>query len=216
MSGTTTVTTFVRGAVAIVGKAFVSVFLHSGASVRSTSGKERKVRRFGPTLLLALPFLVALVPEAVDSTRTIDVTVSRSAFSPERIEVRVGERIRLNVVSVDGTHGFQAKALGLNATIPASGRTVTFELTPREVGTFAINCSEYCGRGHRSMQASLIVTPQIAIEKRAAVTCFNSTSTTAREPRSANSRVVASRTVSTSASISPGNSSERISKGSTA
>ena len=117
------------------------------------------MKRFGPTLLLALPVVVALVPAAVDSTRTIDVTVSRYAFSPERIEVRVGERIRLNVISVDGTHGFQVKALGLNATIPAGGRTVTLDLTPKEAGTFAITCSEYCGRGHRSMKGSLIVTP---------------------------------------------------------
>ena len=100
------------------------------------------MKRFGPTLLLALPLLVALVPEAVDSTRTIDVTVSRYAFSPERIEVRVGERVRLHVVSVDGTPGFQVKALGLYAGIPAKGRTVTVELAPTEAGTFEINCSK--------------------------------------------------------------------------
>ena len=86
--------------------------------------------------------LVTLVPEAVGSTRTIDVTVSRYAFSPERIEVRVGERVRLNVVSVDGTYGCQVKALGLNAGIPSDGRTVTVELTPKEVGTFEISCSK--------------------------------------------------------------------------
>jgi heme/copper-type cytochrome/quinol oxidase subunit 2 len=117
------------------------------------------MKRFGPTLLLALPFVVALVPEAVDSTRTIDVTVSRYAVSPERVEVRVGERVRLNVVSVDGTHGFQVKALGLKAGIPAGGRTLTVELTPKEVGTFEINCSDYCERGHSHIKASLIVTP---------------------------------------------------------
>jgi cytochrome c oxidase subunit 2 len=160
MKRKTSVTTFISGTVGLVGDVFRSVFRHAGASARSAPAKESKRTRFGPMLLLALPFLVALVPEAVDTTRTIDVTVSRYAFSPERIEVRVGERIRLNVVSVDGTHGFQVKALGLNAAIPAGGRTVPPELTPREVGTFAINCSEYCGRGHRSMQASLIVTPR--------------------------------------------------------
>ena len=69
---------------------------------------------------------------------TTFVTVSRYAFSPERIEVRVGERVWLNVVSVDGAHGFQVKALGLNAGIPADGRTLTVELTPKEVGTFEI------------------------------------------------------------------------------
>jgi cytochrome c oxidase subunit 2 len=86
--------------------------------------------------------------------------VSRYAFSPEHIEVRVGERVRLNVVSVDGTHRFQVKALGLNAGIPADGRTVTVELTPKEAGTFEISCSTYCRRGHGRMKASLIVTPR--------------------------------------------------------
>ena len=116
------------------------------------------MKRFAPTLLLALPFVVALAPEAARSTRTIDVTLSRYAFSPDRIEVGLGERVRLNVTSVDGTHGFQVKALALNARI-RDGKTVTVELTPKEAGTFEIECSEYCGRGHGRMRARLIVTP---------------------------------------------------------
>ena len=117
------------------------------------------MKRFGPTLLLALPLVVVLVPEAAHSPRTIDVAVSRYAFSPERIEVRVGERVRLNIVSLDSAHGFRVRALGLNVVIPAGGTTVTVELMPTEVGRFEINCSEYCGRGHGRMKASLIVTP---------------------------------------------------------
>ena len=117
------------------------------------------MKRFAPTLLLALPLVVAPVPQAIDSTRTIDVTVSRYAFSPERIEVHAGDRVRLNIVSVDGAHGFQVKALGLKASIPAGGRKVALEVTPTEVGTFEINCSEYCGIGHRRMKAWLIVRP---------------------------------------------------------
>jgi cytochrome c oxidase subunit 2 len=123
-----------------------------------TSLKDRSMKRFGPTLLLALPLLVALAPQAVDSPRTIDVTVSRYAFSPERIEVRIGEPIRLNVVSIDDTHGFQVRALGVNVRIPGDGRTVMVEVKPAKVGTFEITCSEYCGRGHGRMKAMLIVT----------------------------------------------------------
>ena len=99
------------------------------------------MKRFGPTLLLAVPLLATLVPEVVDSTRTIDVTVSRSTCSPEPIKVRAGERIRLTLVWVEGTHGFQMTALGANAGIPADGRTVTVELALTEAGTFEINCS---------------------------------------------------------------------------
>ena len=55
------------------------------------------MRRFAPTLLLALPLVVVLVPEAARSTRAIDVTLSRYAFAPDRIEVRLGERVQLKV-----------------------------------------------------------------------------------------------------------------------
>jgi cytochrome c oxidase subunit II len=158
MKGKTSVTTFVIKAVGFVRETLLSGFSHPGASDRNAVGKESRAKRIGPTLLLALPFLVATVPEVVDSTRAVDVTVSRYEFSPKRIEVRAGERIRLNVVSVDGTHGFRVKGLGLKVSIPASGKTVPLEFTPTEVGKFAIDCSEYCGRGHRSMQALLIVT----------------------------------------------------------
>ena len=110
-------------------------------------------------LLLAVPFVVGLIPAAAHSTRAIDVTLSRYAFSPDRIEVGLGERVSLNVTSVDGTHGFQVKAIGLNARIPAGSKAVTIDLMPTRAGTFEITCSEYCGNGHGRMQARLIVTP---------------------------------------------------------
>ena len=109
--------------------------------------------------------LFLLAPPAVetrqsDSIRTIDVQLSRYAFSPERIEVRLGERVRLNVVSADSTHGFQLKELGLKVKIPSGAKAVAVDLEPTQAGTFQITCSEYCGSGHRRMKASLIVTPR--------------------------------------------------------
>lgn len=115
-------------------------------------------RLLGRVLLLTLPFVVVLALEE-DPIRTIDVKLSRFAFSPEQIEVRLGERVRLNVVSVDGAHGFQVKELGLNARIPSGGTAVIVELTPKDTGSFEIKCSEYCGSGHGRMRARLIVTP---------------------------------------------------------
>lgn len=103
--------------------------------------------------------LVVVQAQPTDRIRTIDVALSRYAFSPERIEVRLGEPVRLNLVSMDGAHGFQVKALGLNVRTPARGKVVTIDFTPKEAGTFRITCSEYCGSGHSRMQAWLIVTP---------------------------------------------------------
>lgn len=131
----------------------------AGAPAFHTHHMARIARTITPTLFLAVPFLVALAPYAADSTRTINVTLSRYAFSPERIEVLLGERVRLNVVSADRTHGFQIRQLGLNVRIPAGGTTMNVELTPKEAGTFEITCSEYCGSGHHRMKARLIVSP---------------------------------------------------------
>ncbi len=117
------------------------------------------MRHFFATLLLVIPFTMPLLPAIAGSPRTIDITLTRFAFSPEVIELRVGERVQLNVVSTDGTHGFHVKELGLNARIPAGGKPVTLDLTPTEAGTFELKCSEYCGSGHGRMKARIVVTP---------------------------------------------------------
>jgi len=53
--------------------------------------------RYSATLLLALPFVVAMVPAVAHSSRTIEVKLSRSAMVPSQIEMQVGERVRLQV-----------------------------------------------------------------------------------------------------------------------
>jgi cytochrome c oxidase subunit 2 len=111
----------------------------------------------GCVVLAALSVAVAQTAEP-DPIRTIDVALSRFAFEPERIEVRVGERVRLDIRSMDSAHGFQVKELDLDAHLPAHGHTV-LELTPKRAGEYHIACSEYCGIGHSRMKARLIVTP---------------------------------------------------------
>lgn len=111
----------------------------------------------GCVLLAALSVAVAQTAEPYP-IRTIDVALSRFAFEPERIEVRVGERVRLDIRSMDSAHGFQVKELDLDAHLTAHGHTV-LELTPKRAGEYRIACSEYCGIGHSRMKARLIVTP---------------------------------------------------------
>lgn len=115
------------------------------------------MKRLAALSLLALPFLVALTSAGADAPRTIDVTLSRFAFSPERIELKRGEKVRINLTSTDGTHGFQVKELGLTAKVAAGGKPVTLEFTPAMAGTFDVKCSEYCGSGHSRMKAQIVV-----------------------------------------------------------
>jgi len=92
-----------------------------------------------------------------DAPREIDVVARRFAFEPARIEVAVGERVRLRVVSADGVHGFEIKKFKVKKEIPRGTTPVVIEFTASEAGEFPILCSEYCGDGHEDMQGQLVV-----------------------------------------------------------
>jgi heme/copper-type cytochrome/quinol oxidase subunit 2 len=116
--------------------------------------------RYPATLLLALPFIVAMVPAVAQSGRSIDVTVSRSAMVPEQIDLQVGERVRLHVTSTDGTHACQVKELRLDARISAGGATVTVDLTPTHAGIFPIECSDDRELDHGRARGRFVVTTE--------------------------------------------------------
>jgi len=103
--------------------------------------------RYSATLLLALPFVVAMVPAFASPGRSIDIALSRSVISPGHIVVHVGERVRLNVTSADGAHAFRVTGLPLDGRIPAGGDAVTFDLQPTDPGTFEIECLDEGGIG---------------------------------------------------------------------
>jgi cytochrome c oxidase subunit 2 len=92
-----------------------------------------------------------------DAPREIDVMVRRFAFEPARIEVAVGERVRLRVVSADGVHGMEIKQVNVKKEIPRGTKPVIIEFTAKEAGEFPILCSEYCGDGHEDMKGQLVV-----------------------------------------------------------
>jgi cytochrome c oxidase subunit 2 len=92
-----------------------------------------------------------------DAPREIDVVARRFAFEPSRVEVRVGERVRLRVVSADGVHGMEIKKFKVKKEIPRGTTPVVIEFTASEAGEFPILCSEYCGDGHEDMQGQLVV-----------------------------------------------------------
>lgn len=113
--------------------------------------------RYSATLLLALPYVVAMVPAFASPVQAIAITVSRSAIAPERIEVQAGARVRLAMTSADGAHAVQITGLQLTGRIPAAGETVTFDLLPTDPGTFHIECLDDDGRGESSVSAQFIV-----------------------------------------------------------
>ncbi len=90
--------------------------------------------------------------------RRVEITASRYKYEPSRIEVEEGEQVHLVLHSADTTHGFAIPAFKVKAEIPKGGASVELSFLASRVGRFPIECSEYCGVGHKRMTGELVVT----------------------------------------------------------
>jgi len=75
-------------------------------------------------------------------------------------ELRVpeGRPVKLVMTSEDVIHGFYLPAYRIKQDV-LPGRYTTLYLEPDRAGTFDIFCTQYCGVGHSSMRARLVVMP---------------------------------------------------------
>ncbi len=117
-------------------------------------------RALGGILGLAAALLGAGSRPAAEANRELrfEITASRFKFEPARVEVEAGDRVLLTLRSADTTHGFAIRALKVKAEIPKGGAPVGVAFVATRVGRFPIECSEYCGLGHKGMRGELVVT----------------------------------------------------------
>jgi nitrous-oxide reductase len=109
-----------------------------------TAGKEQVVRTG---------------PHAV----TVDMTLIRSAYTPESFEVREGDRVTLKVTNVetirDMIHGFALPDHNLNlALAPGATRTMTFDAG--RPGVYWFYCTNFCSALHLEMRGRMVVQPK--------------------------------------------------------
>src|SRR4051812_21180791 len=87
----------------------------------------------------------------------VHILAERFRFSPDSIDIRLGQALELHLESDDTDHGFHIAGTGINRTIPKRGRgeiVVTF--TPDRAGRFAFECSKVCGAGHEFMHGVIV------------------------------------------------------------
>ena len=80
----------------------------------------------------------------------IHITARKFAYEPDRITLKRGKTVTLELTSLDRKHGFLIPDLKLRADVPAGG-SVRVTLTPDKTGTFPFRCDLFCGSGHDSM-----------------------------------------------------------------
>ena len=83
------------------------------------------------------------------------------SFTPAEIRVPAGAEVTFTATTVDIIHGLNVEGTRLNLMLipgQVSRNTYTF----REPGAHLIICHEYCGIGHHTMAARVIVEPRTA------------------------------------------------------
>jgi len=84
------------------------------------------------------------------SARTITIDASRWQFSPNVIQVKQGEHVKIVVNNQDTTHGISIPEYGVQSLD-------SVEFTADKAGTFAFHCPTFCGEGHREMTGTIVV-----------------------------------------------------------
>jgi cytochrome c oxidase subunit 2 len=93
-----------------------------------------------------------------DGVRQIALRVHAWGFSPNVIRVAPGETVQFIVWSEDLQHGFAINELRLNLPLVLGKGVRSPALTVGlPEGTYSIHCSVFCGIGHPSMKAKLVV-----------------------------------------------------------
>lgn len=106
--------------------------------------------------------------------REINVSARQYAYSPEKIEVNLGDTLIISLKSEDVTHGFYLEGYGLRAYTRAQfphfwvqsqddpeeyEKVESISIIATKSGKFRYRCSITCGSMHPFMQGELIVKP---------------------------------------------------------
>jgi cytochrome c oxidase subunit 2 len=110
----------------------------------------------GTALLLTALASAAAQPVQGEASRVVDITAKRFEFNPREITLKRGETVTLRLTTLDVTHGFYMKALGID-TVIEPGTPTTLTLTPQSAGSFTTICDHFCGEGHGNMHMTIRV-----------------------------------------------------------
>ncbi len=111
------------------------------------------------------PYGVLAGEERVKRTgNTVEVWMSavRSHYTPERVEVRKGDKVIWHITNVerakDATHGFTVPGYNFNLSLEP-GETQTVEFVADKQGVFPFYCTEFCSALHLEMAGYFLVKP---------------------------------------------------------
>ncbi|HMF99311.1 MAG TPA: cupredoxin domain-containing protein, partial [Vicinamibacterales bacterium] len=93
----------------------------------------------------------------------IDMTLIRSAYTPDTFEVKEGDQVTLKITNVetirDMIHGFALPDHNLNIAL-APGYTKTLTFAAGKPGVYWFYCTNFCSALHLEMRGRMVVQPK--------------------------------------------------------
>ena len=111
------------------------------------------------------------------AAQVIQLTAKKYEFSPSQVHVKLGMKVRLEIIAIDRDHGFTivrdpvgddssahpglvfTSGAGIDDWKLKKGKETVIEFIVRAPGTYGFNCSLMCGLHHGRMKGELIVDP---------------------------------------------------------
>ena len=111
---------------------------------------------FIPIFALALATGCAKKPENV-APRVVVVTMKKGDIEPKEIRAKQGEKVKLNVTTLDVQHGFEVPELKISEPVNPGQPAAEIALDTSKPGTYQVECGVMCGAHHDDMRAKIVV-----------------------------------------------------------
>jgi len=93
---------------------------------------------------------------AQSAPRVVKMVARRFVYEPNEIELKVGERVIIEIQSLDFVHGMNIPDLDQRLDL-VPGRINRLELQPQAPGEIEFLCDNFCGEGHETMSGRFVV-----------------------------------------------------------
>ncbi|HEV2419603.1 MAG TPA: cupredoxin domain-containing protein [Terriglobia bacterium] len=120
------------------------------------SNTQRVFICVGIALLLLCGVRAQAQASVQGNARAIQITAKEFEFTPNVIEVKKGDHVKLTITALDRDHGIALPAFGIKQRLKKGVPTV-IEFDANKTGTFPFHCSVFCGMGHRHMKGAVVV-----------------------------------------------------------
>jgi heme/copper-type cytochrome/quinol oxidase subunit 2 len=127
--------------------------------------KSRAVKFLALGALVAA--MISLLPtpaEAIDTEVIVPIEASQYAYEPNVIEVQLGQRVILELSSIDVVHGIYLDGYDLEVTADP-GQTTRLSFIADQPGSFRFRCSVTCGPLHPFMIGKMQVLPNPKVRR---------------------------------------------------